>query len=206
MLSVNQNIESLGIIELEKIIEQYPWYSGARVHLLYKLSEMGEECFNQKFRDSAAFIPNRSLIYREAREIFSRIKVTSSSLDTEEFTTPSEPIEPQKPYVRKVHIIGGDYFSKQDFDDFNKNSQEEPQINKKTRTGQTPPPKYTSQGHTMEEEDFNSPGFLTETWAQILADQDYNEQAIEIYSKLILLYPEKSAYFAGLAEQVKLKK
>lgn len=46
----------------------------------------------------------------------------------------------------------------------------------------------------------------TETLASIYAQQGYYQQAIEIYSKLCLLYPEKSAYFATLVKEVKIKK
>ena len=44
--------------------------------------------------------------------------------------------------------------------------------------------------------------FYTETLAQIYAEQGYYEQSKEIYSKLILAYPEKSAYFAALIQEL----
>ena len=45
--------------------------------------------------------------------------------------------------------------------------------------------------------------FCTETLAEIYAEQGYPEEARRIYSKLILFYPEKSAYFASLIEKLK---
>ena len=42
----------------------------------------------------------------------------------------------------------------------------------------------------------------TETLAQIYAEQGYYDQSKEIYSKLILAYPEKSAYFAALIQKL----
>ena len=45
-------------------------------------------------------------------------------------------------------------------------------------------------------------GFYTETLAQIYAEQGYYSQAKKIYSKLILAYPEKSAYFASLIRKI----
>ena len=44
--------------------------------------------------------------------------------------------------------------------------------------------------------------FYTETLAEIYAEQGYYQQAKRIYTKLILAYPEKSAYFASLIENL----
>ena len=45
-------------------------------------------------------------------------------------------------------------------------------------------------------------GFCTETLAQIYSQQGYFVEAKKIYSRLILRYPEKSAYFASLIEKL----
>ena len=44
--------------------------------------------------------------------------------------------------------------------------------------------------------------FCTEPMAQIYAEQGYLEQAKHIYSRLLLKFPEKSAYFAALIERL----
>ncbi len=44
---------------------------------------------------------------------------------------------------------------------------------------------------------------ITETMAEVWVKQGNKEKAIETYNKLSLLNPDKSAYFASLAEQVK---
>ncbi|MGE5107570.1 MAG: hypothetical protein ACM3H8_08500, partial [Sphingobacteriales bacterium] len=43
----------------------------------------------------------------------------------------------------------------------------------------------------------------TEAMAEVLLKQGKTEKAIDIYHKLSLLYPEKSAYFAAKIEQLK---
>jgi tetratricopeptide (TPR) repeat protein len=55
------------------------------------------------------------------------------------------------------------------------------------------------------EVDFESMDFVTETLAAIYADQGYYDKAIDAYAKLILLYPEKSTYFASLVNEIKSK-
>ncbi|MBQ4288223.1 MAG: hypothetical protein II770_09360, partial [Bacteroidales bacterium] len=45
--------------------------------------------------------------------------------------------------------------------------------------------------------------FCTETLAAIYVEQGYYEQAAKIYSRMRLLYPEKSAYFASLIGKLK---
>ena len=44
--------------------------------------------------------------------------------------------------------------------------------------------------------------FATETLARIFAEQGRLEEARRIYSRLILEFPEKSAYFASLIDQL----
>lgn len=46
-------------------------------------------------------------------------------------------------------------------------------------------------------------GILSETFAKILLQQSKKAQAIEIYEKLALKFPEKRAYFADLIEKSK---
>ena len=45
---------------------------------------------------------------------------------------------------------------------------------------------------------------ITETMAEVLAKQGMREKAMEMYRKLSLLEPEKSAYFAQKIEQLKI--
>ncbi|NCU06148.1 MAG: hypothetical protein GXC73_19495, partial [Chitinophagaceae bacterium] len=44
---------------------------------------------------------------------------------------------------------------------------------------------------------------ITETMAEVLAKQGRNAQAIDLYSKLSLLHPEKSVYFASRIQELK---
>lgn len=54
-------------------------------------------------------------------------------------------------------------------------------------------------GHSNEDKDT-----ITETMANVLARQGKNVKAADLYSKLSLLYPDKSAYFAAKIDQLKV--
>src|SRR4030095_14993045 len=55
----------------------------------------------------------------------------------------------------------------------------------------------------MAEHSIDQREVITETMAEVWIKQGNKEKAIETYNKLSLLNPDKSAYFASLAEQVK---
>ena len=48
-------------------------------------------------------------------------------------------------------------------------------------------------------------GFCTETLAGIYLEQGYRQEALDIYSRLSLRYPEKSVYFAALIDEINKK-
>jgi hypothetical protein len=97
-------------------------------------------------------------------------------------------------------VVGGDYFSQKDFD----------ALSDDEKVGEI---RVTSLGKdnnlinsSLEKEvDYDLPEFYTETLAKIYTEQEYYKEAIDVYAKLILLYPEKSAYFASLVKEIKLK-
>ena len=96
---------------------------------------------------------------------------------------------------------GGDYFSKEDFAQL-KEEDQAPQIHLGA------PAEYNTQDLQMpqgNEPVYDTMDFVTETLAKIYADQGYYDKAIEVYAKLILLYPEKSTYFATLVNEIKSK-
>ena len=134
-------------------------------------------------------------------------------------------------FERHPYVVGGDYFSKADIDSL-ENKQENISLNYLKGAGgatsgscATPGSSATSGSAAMQGSgavaeggasakdessgeislEIDSP-LCTETLASIYAQQGYYQQAIEIYSKLCLLYPEKSAYFATLVKEVKIKK
>ena len=93
---------------------------------------------------------------------------------------------------RRVYAGAGDYFSQEDYD-------------KVRRSDDNVFSRYAAKaGKEHQTVTDTAPVFdvFTETLAQIYAEQGYYEQAKDIYSKLILAYPEKNAYFAALIQKL----
>ncbi|MGE4413688.1 MAG: hypothetical protein AB7D08_00005, partial [Bacteroidales bacterium] len=109
-------------------------------------------------------------------------------------------------------LAGGDYFSSQDFEQvqLDKNKPldnfiaEKPSLIRSSIAG-----KSTLQPMVQNEIDttelFDDASFYTETLASIYVEQGFYKRALDIYAKLILLYPEKSSYFATLVKGIKEK-
>ena len=96
---------------------------------------------------------------------------------------------------RRVIVVGGDYFSAQQYDSVRKDGDSD--FAAMAKGG----PDIPSASEGISPSEFTD--FCTETLAQIYADQGYPEQARQIYSRLSLRFPEKSAYFAALIEKLK---
>ncbi len=111
--------------------------------------------------------------------------------------------EEQKP---KIIVVGGDYFGRDDFESIklddskplDKFIAERPSLVKQNPLPET---KVSSEEFI----EFDDTIFYTETLAKIYTEQGFYKRAIDVYAKLILLYPEKSSYFASLVQELKTK-
>ncbi len=132
-------------------------------------------------------------------------------LEEEHFTVhpvieaPSEekaPVEEEKPLSSeqkpRIHIVGGDYFAKEDF-----NTLQQDGLSTIQRLRSLAPSCEPIDFASINTDAFDDEQYYTETLAKIYARQGFNKRAIEVYEKLILLYPEKSTYFAALKEEQK---
>ena len=96
--------------------------------------------------------------------------------------------------------MGGDYFGQADFERLEKEgfSVATPVFGARAGSRDYAP--------AVSEEVDREGRVVSETLAAIYLQQEMYDRARDIYEKLILLYPEKSAYFATLIEEVKDKK
>ena len=201
--------------ELTSVIKNWPWFGAARRELCERMSKMGgSEWGKEQYADAAMYIASRTIVSDIVR---SSRKEDYSDKDVQtllkRFIAP-EPrpvsealsgvqsgdgeVHPRsaaalpKPYRRTVKVAGADFFSQDEYKDVTLEEDNYFARFKVTKSDE-------SDGRKWEDPEL---GFCTETLAWIYADQGYYAEAKKIYSRLMLRYPEKIAYFATLIEKL----
>ncbi len=209
------DLKKLNLDELNGVVNLYPWFGGARKELCRRMSELGEGAWSdERYADAALYIGSRRIIAGLAHKGH---KADYSDIQVKELLRAyiDEGVGEIKDEgaPRRVIVVGGDYFSaqqyaavKQDGDNaFGSMAQEKPDsavTRDSAVAGENATPKSPQGDEGISPQDSLN-DFFTETLAQIYADQGYPEQAVQIYSRLSLRFPEKSAYFASLIEKLK---
>ena len=186
------DLKKLNLDELMGVVNLYPWFGGARKELYLRMSRMGVDMWSDsQCSDAAMFLPSRRILSDLIRA--SRTQNLEDA-DVESIIKSYIAEEEQKSehQGRRVYAGAGDYFSQEDYD---KVKRSEDNVFSRYASKARP----EKPGTAPEEPVFD---IFTETLAQIYAEQGYYEQAKDIYSKLILAYPEKNAYFAALIEKL----
>ena len=175
------DLDAISLEELSALVTRYPWFCAARKALC---------CRTGQYAKAALYVFDRSILASLAA------KAGESPAPVPEFVQP--------PMEQKVVVLGGDYFSQDAYDSV-RTAQEEGKI---LRSAQDDRKGAQEERKTVQEERKKDRSielddvFYTEPLAEIYATQGYLEQAKNIYSKLMLRYPEKSAYFATLIEKL----
>ena len=219
------NIEQFTPQQLEDIVREYPWFSYARELMLVKLAALSREIFDTELRHSAIFLSSRERLYQKVQNLKTAQQKPAEIIVVPEPKTEdvkaaaAEAVEEAKKAQSggaeqakiKYIAVGGDYFSREDFEELEKEEgslpSEAPRLASIPRGPAEMIPKDLSGTIGADGKvNFNDPEFYTETLGQVYAQQGYYEQAIEVFSKLILLYPQKSAYFAALVKETECAK
>ena len=183
--------------ELAGVVNLYPWFAAARKELCVRMSALGGESWGVgQYADQAMYVADRSIISGIMRS--SAVKdYSDSDLETllssyMEESRSGDAAEPAAQPARAARLVpGGDFFSKDEYDKVRRAGD--------NFTFRAPDRREFASGNA---EDSLSLEFCTETLAEIYAEQGYFEQSKSIYRKLLLAFPEKSAYFASLIEKL----
>ena len=186
-------IKKLDVSGLLALIDSYPWFGAARVELCSRMSGMGAQSKAQ-CAEACLYIPSREVlgsIFRKScmrdysdKDAEQLVKACLSRVDAGVRVTDRES-------RGNVRVVGGDYFTKEQYDDVRRETDD---IFRS----------FAKEGSHSEyrEQPEKEVDFYTETLAGIFEEQGYSQEAKDIYSKLSLRYPEKSAYFAALIKKI----
>lgn len=174
-------LSALSVTQLESLISRYPWFSLARKELYMRTSLMGEEYRKLGMKRSGIYISSREKLIKDG--LSQTAVVPSGSAAHMEIDSRDK---------QTIRVIGGDWFSQEDL---NSVGERFIAFSDASDTPQEEQPYIIPQ---MPDE-----MFYTETLARIYGEQELHQMAIDVYEKLILIYPEKSTYFAALIEEQK---
>ena len=183
-----KDIHKLSTDELASVVGIYPWFAAARKELCERMAALGA-LSEAEISQAAVHLGSRRIL---AKIVSSVQQGGYPAMDASDLA--SEMISTGKD--RKVVVAGGDYFSQTQYDNVRRT--DDNVFREIARQDDAP--------HSKDADTEAIEGFYTETLAQIYLEQDYPDQAIEIYRKLILRYPEKSVYFAALIDEINKKK
>ena len=188
------DLKRLTLDELMGIINLYPWFGGARMELCSRMAALGEDMAGEEqFAAAAMYVPSRRKVADKMRRGKTGVIADSDVNDIiKSYVTERENQPVEKP-KRRVYAGAGDYFSQEEYDQARHD--EDNVFSRYAAKARKEKGEYSR----PVEPEFD---FFTETLAQIYAEQGYYEQAKDIYSKLILAYPEKNAYFAALIQKL----
>ncbi len=189
------DINKLSIDELAGVVNTYPWYAQARLKLCEKLADMGEDWVDSHLVEASLYVSHSSKLTQLKKKVHKDYSDDEAGKLLKKYI--QENIEAKKAESktssRRVRVVGGDYFSQEEYDSVRKADD-----NVFAKNAFKARASITSQ-ESPKHDTFD---LYTETLAEIYAEQGYYEQAKDIYSKLILSNPEKNAYFATLIEKM----
>ena len=199
------DLKKLSLDELTGVLNLYPWFGSARKELCVRMLKFGGDWGESQFADAAMYVPCRRLVSDMMRSV-KRLDCSDKDLSEvikmclsereeafRERDIRSERNDNASGDKRPVRVPGGDYFSQTEYE---KVKRSEDGVFSRFAV-------RARQSMSVEEQKARELDFCTETLAGIYEEQGYYEYAIQIYQKLILAYPEKSAYFASLIEKIK---
>ena len=173
------DLNDYSIDSLYEVIDAHPWFGVARSVLSRKMCRLGGWS-DGEYDTAALYVPSRSK--------FDRMLASSGEPRIQSVDLPS----PISATVKKAVVVGGDYFTQEQYDLIKEEGYG------RFGTGAVARPVE----NIPETAPAGDNDFCTETLAEIYAEQGYCDKARDIYSKLLLAYPEKNAYFAALIEKL----
>lgn len=177
------------MMELEGLLRKYPWFAIGHKALYAHLLNEGRGQSIDLIKKVAPYLYSTEELVKTAK------KVAMAQVEEVE----PAPVAVAQEKEREIFIVGGDYFGVNDYKEV---KAQEGNIFDTLKALPLSDPDIKVKVDKSNDQ-FSDDEYCTETLAKIYVDQGCFKRALEVYDKLILLYPEKSTYFATLKEEIK---
>ncbi len=199
------SVEECSINEIKKLCADYPWLSTARLLLVYKLKAIQDPTWKSAYEQAQLFFPSTNWLNLLLESDTKKSALRTATTDAQRYNQHKEQLA-----FEPFHTI--DYFASQGIqykpedqptDKFGqqlKSFTEWIKVMKRlplSEMGKTIDPKEEKKVEQLAGNSLQQNEVITEAMAEIWMKQGNLAKAREVYSKLSLLEPSKSAYFAN---------
>ena len=221
------NFEAIEASTIEQYLLEYPFSPGLQLLLTKKYQSEASAPYTAQLKKTNAFFPSTLQLHQWIQESdefeINPASQKLTSIISAQLAQFQEPLKDEKlVFEQDVQpTLQKDYFGAQGIEiDLSKIPQDKFTQQLKSFTAWLKVLKQTDEGHiapeiaveqekviaAIAEKANKAEDIITESMAEIWVKQGNKRKAIDTYSKLSFIFPEKSVYFASRIEQLKQKK
>jgi hypothetical protein len=224
----HEHLESISTEALEQLVEENAFSPSLQFLLTKKYEATKSPAYGDQLKKASTYFPSALQLHQwlknEAEDIITApLEEKLNTIISEQLAQFQEPVKEEKlDFEKETPQLVKDYFAAQGIEiDLSKVPQDKFTTQLRSFTAwlkvlkqqEENTPNLSEIGEEQEkmialiaEKANNATDVLTEAMAEIWEKQGNNRKAIDIYSKLSFIFPEKSVYFASRIEQLKQKK
>ena len=112
------DLRKLTLDELVGVVNLYPWFGGARIEMCERMRKMGDGSIGaSQYADAALYVPSRAIVAGMMRASVSQ-DWTDADVERllKSYISENDSSLSDDSRQRRVHVVGGDYFSQDDYD------------------------------------------------------------------------------------------